>query len=498
MTNKTSAIKFIDNTEHRTARCPAMCVTEIGATRLAACVRGADRAIHAAFEKIKDMLFDTLTVVTPEGNRNVSVFDIYNTGMPKEYLNAEGKYTIRHGGTEFSVNSCLGLYPTRELFNPKSPVLGDRKELLDIIDETMATETGIAVNTPTQFWNECVCAKVDGMMKGYAGRVSMLAKSISGHSDTKWQDAVRAAARKSGLGVMEYGIVSRVLSACGPQTLKAINGEFPELGKAFGKENKKILKTKVEGEPIDISFATFNALEEQAKAIYADAYCEFKKLVIENVPNPRKVIPLTVPEISVDRKSTIDSTYFDWKVTVRGIPGGTVDVLIRAHSDKGTSYYPENIFALSKECPKGTLVFKDDVDAAAMVCGDMHHPGNPPMTLNIPYEVKNTVPFLDKEDIDKADLGKTVGIDAGIAVAGLVTTIKANDIGPDMMDWHEAVHAYYQGHSMTRLFTCTKTQSTKDDLKRLVDEYESGDYNLIAMLTVGLRDGSPTDEKHDC
>jgi hypothetical protein len=66
-----------------------------------------------------------------------------------------------------------------------------------------------------------------------------------------------------------------------------------------------------------------------------------------------------------------------------------------------------------------------------------------------------------------------------------------------MMDWHEAVHAYYVGHSDTNLFAKTATKSTRVDLKRLVDEYESGDYNLIAMLTIGLRDGSPTDETHN-
>ena len=497
MPKSNTAIQFVDYTEHRTARCPAMCVSEQGAIRLASCVRGADSAIHATFARIKERLFEPLTVVTNDGTVHVTIFDIYNTGMPQDYLNNSGKFTVLRGDTEFSLNSCVGLYPTRELFNPKSPVLGDRSELLAIVNETISTQTGIEVDTPSKFWNECVCAKVDGMMKGYANRVSMLAKSISGHSDTKWADAVRTAAKRSGLGVMEYGIVSRVLTACGPQTLHAVNGELPELNKVFGKENNRTLKTKVEGEALEITYAAFDNLKDRARAIYLDAFTEFKKAVTESVPNPRKVIPLTVPEITVDRNSTIDSTYFDWKVTVRGIPGGTVEVLIRAHSDKGTSYYPENIFALSKECPKGTLVFKEDVDVARMVCNDMHHPGNPPMTLNIPYEVSYQIPSLDKDNVGKVDLDRTVGIDAGTAVAGLITTIGKKDIGPDMMDWHEAVHAYYEGHSGTKLFTTTATKATRDDLKRLVEEYESGDYNLVAMFTLALRDGSPTDETHE-
>lgn len=496
MTNNDSAIKFIDTTETRTARCPSMCVSETGATRLAACARGADHAIHAALLKIKEALFDTINVVTKDGTKRVSIFDIYTTGLPKEYLNADGKYTLIRNGAEYSANSCLGLYPTRELFNPKSPVLGGRQEFLDIINETMTTETGLAVDTPSQFWNECVCTKVDGMMKGYASRVSMLDKPVNGKTDMKWKDSVRTIAKKSGLGVLEYNIIARVLTNCGPQTMNAINGEMPSLKKVFGKENKKKLKMKVEDEALEVSFATFDRLSEQAKAIYEAAYVEFKKSVTENVPNPKKLIPFTVPSISVDRNSTIDSTYFDWKVTLRGIPGGTVEVLIRAHSDKGTNYYPENIFALSKEFPKGTVVFNGEVDIPSMVCKDMNHPGNPPMTLNIPYEVETKVPSLDKEDVEKVDLNKTVGMDAGIAVAGLVTSMKSNDLTSDMMDWHEAVHAYYKDHSQTNLFTRTKTKSTKDDLKRLVDEYEAGDYNLIAMLSIGLRDGSPTDEAH--
>ena len=495
MSKQTTAIKFIDDIEKRTARCPAMCVSEQGATRLAACVRGAERAIRAALGIIKERLFEPLTVITGDGTVNVSVFDIYNTGLPKEYQDAEGKYTVLSGTTEYRLNSCVGLYPTREIFNPNAPLLADRAGMLRIIDETIAEETGIAVETPSKFWNECVCAKVDGMMKGYAQRVSMLAKTISGHADSKWTDSVRTAARNSGLGVMEAGIVSRVLAACGPQTLKAINGEMPELAKAFGKAGNRTLKTKVEGEAIDITAATFEPLAEKALEIYLQAYGEFKKAAAENAPSPKKV-SLTVPEITVDRGSTLDSTYFDWKVTVRGLPGGTVEMLIRAHSDKGTNYYPENIFALSKECPKGTLVFSGDVDVASMVCRDANCPGIPPMTLNIPYEMPRKVPSLDKEDVKDVDLDKTVGLDAGISVAGLVTTIKANDIGPDMMDWHEAVHAYHAEHSNTRLFTTTYTKSTRDDLQRLVDEYNAGDYHLLAMLTVGLRDGSPTDEEH--
>lgn len=491
-----TAIKFNDDTENRTARCPAMCVSEQGAVRLAASVRGADRAIHAAFARIKERLFEPLTVVTNDGTVTVSVFDIYNTGLPQEYLNDGNKYTVISGTTEFSVNTCVSLYPTRELFNPKSPVLGDRAEILSIVNDAVAEETGVAVETPSSFWNECVCAKVDGMMKGYAKRVSMLAKSISGHADSKWSDAVRNAAKKSGLGLLEYSIIARVLVACGPQTIKAINGELPDLDKVFGKAHSKTLKTKVEGEGIDTTYATFDALADSAKTIYTNAYEAFKLAVIENVPNPRKMIPLTVPEITVDRGSTINSTYFDWKVTVRGLPGGTAEVLIRAHSDKGTNYYPKNLFACTKECPKGTLVFTGDVTVEHMVCGDLHHPGKPSMTLNIPYTVGRKVPSLDKESVSDVDLDKTIGIDAGTAVAGLITTIKAKDIAPGMMDWHEAVHAYYAGHAYTKLFTTTATKSTRDDLKRLVDEYDSGDYNLIAMLTVGLRDGSPTDESH--
>lgn len=496
MPTTNTAIKFIDDIENRTARCPAMCVSEQGATRLAACVRGADKAIHAAFAKIKESLFEVLTVITNDGAVNVSVFDIYNTGLPKEYLTSDNKYHVVRGMTEFFLNSCVGLYPTRELFNPKSPLLADRSEILSIIDKTISEETGVTVETPSMFWNECVCSKVDGMMKGYAQRVSMLAKEISGHADSKWADAVRTAAKNSGLGVMEYGIIARVLTVCGPQTAKAINGDMPDVDKAFGKSHNKTLKTKIEGEGINITYATYNSLSESAKAIYSAAFDYFKKAAVENVPNPKKVIPLTVPQITLDRNSTIDSTYFDWKVTVRGIPGGTVEVLVRAHSDKGTTYYPENLFAFTKECPKGTLVFTNDVNVAEMVCSDMNHPGKPPMTLNIPYTVERKIPSLDKDSIDAIDLDKTVGMDAGVAVAGLVTTIKAKDITEDMMDWHEAVHAYYVGHSDTNLFAKTATKSTRDDLKRLVDEYESGDYNLIAMLTIGLRDGSPTDETY--
>ena len=497
MPTTTTAIKFINDIENRTARCPAMCVSETGATRLAACVRGADRAIHAAFAKIKERLFEPLTVITNDGVVNVSVFDIYNTGLTKDYLTGSNKYTVVRGTTEFSLNSSVGLYPTRELFNPNSPVLGDRAELLALIGQTISEETGIVAEPPSTFWNECVCSKVDGMMKGYVQRVSMLAKSISGHSDSKWSDAVREVANKSGLGLVEHTIISRVLAKCGPQTEKAINHEMASLDKVFGKANNKTFKTKVEGDEFEINYATFETYGNSPKEIYLTAYDVFKKAVIENVPNPKKVIPLTVPEISIDRNSTIDSTYFDWKVTVRGIPGGSVEVLIRAHSNKATTYYPENLFAFTKEFPKGTLVFTDDVNVAEMVCSDMNHPGKPPMTLNIPYTVERKVPSLNKDDIPKVDLNKTVGMDAGVAVAGLVTTIKAKDITEDMIDWHEAVYAYYVGHSDTNLFAKTATKSTRDDLKRLVDEYESGDYNLIAMLTIGLRDGSPTDETHD-
>lgn len=77
MPTTNTAIKFIDDIENRTARCPAMCVSEQGATRLAACVRGADKAIHAAFAKIKESLFEVLTVITNDGAVNVSVFDIF-------------------------------------------------------------------------------------------------------------------------------------------------------------------------------------------------------------------------------------------------------------------------------------------------------------------------------------------------------------------------------------------------------------------------------------
>jgi len=496
-----TAIKMVDDTEHRTARCPAMCVTERGAKRLASCVIGANKAIKAAFERIKERLFDQLTVITNDGTVNMTVFDIYCEGIPEEYLNAEKKYTIIRGTTEYTVNASIGngpnARPTRELFNPNSPILGDRAEFISMIDNAISEETGITVETPATYWNECVCAKVDGMMKGYTQRVSMLSKAVNGHADTKWAFAVRSVAKKSCLDVFNYGKIVKVLTVCGPQTLKAINGEMPELKKAFGKDNKKTLKTKVEGEALDITFDEFEKLADKALEIYLDAYSEFKKAVIENVPNPNKVIPITLPELVVDRGSTLDSTYFDWKVTARGLPGGTVDILIRAHSDKGTNYYPENLFALSKVCPKGTIVFNGDVNVSKMVCTDMHHPGIPPMTLNIPYDVPRKVPSLDKEHIQDIDLAKTVGIDAGIAVAGLITTIKAKDIGPDMVDWHEAVHAYYQDHSETKLFTTTSTVSTRDDLKRLVDEYESGDYNFIAMLSIAMRDGSPTDAKHD-
>jgi hypothetical protein len=183
MPTTTTTIKFINDIERRTARCPAMCVSETGATRLAACVRGADRAIHAAFAKIKESLFESLTVITNDGKVNVSVFEIYNTGLPKEYLNGS-KYTVVRGTTEFSLNSCVGLYPTRELFNPKSPVLGDRAELLALIDQVISEETGIVAETPSMFWNECVCSKIDGMMKSYAQRVSMLAKAIGVNEGT--------------------------------------------------------------------------------------------------------------------------------------------------------------------------------------------------------------------------------------------------------------------------------------------------------------------------
>lgn len=496
MSENNKAIKFIDDIENRTARCPSMCVSKTGAIRLAACVRGADRAIHAAFAIIKERLFESLTIITNDGAVNVSVFDIYNTGLPKEYLGKDNKYLVVRGTAKFSLNSSVGLYPTRELFNPNSPILGDRAELLAMIAQTMSEETGIVSETPSKFWNECVCSKVDGMMKGYAQRVSMLAKAISGHSDSKWSDAVREAAKKSGLDLTKRIIISRVLAKCGPQTEKAINGEMASLEKAFGKANNKTFKTKIEGDEFEINYATVETYGDSPKEIYLAAYEEFKKAVIENVPNPKKVIPLTVPELSIDRNSTIDSTYFDWKVTVRGIPGGSVEVLIRSHSNRGTTYYPENLFAFTKECPKGTLVFSDDVNVADMVCADMNHPGKPPMTLNIPYSVERKVPSLDKDDISKIDLEKTVGMDAGIAVAGLITTIKPKDMDEGMIDWHEAVHAYYVGHSDTNLFTKTATKSTRDDLKRLVDEYESGDYTIIAMLTLGIRDGSPTNESH--
>ena len=254
-----------------------------------------------------------------------------------------------------------------------------------------------------------------------------------------------------------------------------------------------VLKDKNNGSGIDMT--RFDPVDQNNSPDETNAirFIIQPKYGLEFTP---KKVSLTVPSIKVDSKSTLDSTYFDWKVTVRGLPGGTVEMLLRAHSDKGTNYYPENIFALSKECPKGTLVFTRDVDVASMICRDANRPGNLPMTLNIPYEVPVKVPTLAKEDIQYVDLDKTLGIDAGVSVAGLITTIGPKEIGKDMLDWHEAVHAYHADHAGTNLFTKTATKATRDDLLRLVDEYNSGDYRLISMLTIGLRDGSPTDEAH--
>lgn len=497
MTENNKAIKFVEDIEHRTARCPAMCTSEQSALRLSACVKGANEAIHAILNRIKEHLFDPMTLTYNGGSKVITMFDIYCTGIEKEFIGVDGKYSLSYNGQQYSSNACIGLYPTRELLNPKAQVLGTRDDYISIVNDAMSFAINLAVETPATFINECVFTKVDGMMKGYTNRVAMLSKAIGGHSDSKWVDAVRDASKKSGLGVLEAGIVSRVLCACGPQVNRAMNGMLPNLQKVFGKEMNKVLNTKIYEEAIAISYSTFDNLSESAKRVYDAAIEMFKKSVVENVPNPSKVIPLTVPSISVDRNAKIDSTYFDWKVTIRGIPGGTVDVLIRAHSDKGTNYYPDNIFAFSKEFPKGTFVFNGDIDATAMVCNDMNHPGIPPMTLNIPYEVNKMVPSLNKEDIPKVDLEKTVGMDAGIAVAGLVTSLDSSHIGKDVVDWHEAVHAFHKFNPGAYLFTQTATKSTRDDLKRLSDEYETGKYNMIAMLTIALRDGSPTSEKYN-
>ena len=495
MSNQPKAIKLVDDIETRTARCPAMCVSEQGATRLVACVHAVESAMHATFDIIKEHLFEPLTAVAGDHTIKITVFDIYATGFPKECRGDDGKYTVSRVERVYRINSSVNEYPTRELFNPISPVLPGREILLHLICKIIFEETGISVDEVVTFLKESVWTKVDGMLKGYTRRVSTLAKTISGHSDSKWSDAVRLAAQKTELDFITSSKLSRVLISCGPQTIKAINGELPDMNKIFGKDGKKVFKTKVDGDEQTMSLAEFTGMYRQALEIYLSAYAEFRKLAIANIPDPKKV-SLTVPSIKVDSKSTLDSTYFDWKVTVRGLPGGTVEMLLRAHSDKGTNYYPENIFALSKECPKGTLVFTRDVDVASMICRDANRPGNLPMTLNIPYEVPVKVPTLAKEDIQYVDLDKTLGIDAGVSVAGLITTIGPKEIGKDMLDWHEAVHAYHADHAGTNLFTKTATKATRDDLLRLVDEYNSGDYRLISMLTIGLRDGSPTDEAH--
>ena len=503
MSNINKGIQFAEVEERRTARCPAMCASKFDAIRLVNCAKGANRAIIAVCDRIKECLFDKVFVNTNKGVRAMSIFDIYNIGMPDEYLNTDGKITIRCENKEYTLNKSAAIgarqntRPTRELYNEQSPVLGQRSVAMQIIKEVFAQENGSMVEIPPTFWNESVCAEIDKMMKGYAQRVSLISKKINGHSDSKWAESIRIVIKKTNYGVLEAGIIARVLLNVGPQPNKAINDEFPDLGKVFGKDNNRIFKTKIEGDEVNISYDSFSRLIPQANEVYRNAFREFKRLVCEHIPKPQENRPLVVPKIVVARESNIDSTFFDWKVTLRDIPGGSVNMYVRSHSDKGTSYYPKNLFAVTSEEPKGTLVFNDTVDVENMICDDLQHPGKVSMMLNIPYKIKCCKPVFNKDSIKYIDLSRTIGIDAGLAVAGLVTTVPGATIGRDMMDWHEAIHAYKSECPGAKLFVNTMSKTTRDDLHRLSAEYETGQYNFIAMLTIALRDGAPADKQHN-
>ena len=481
-----SFIKLTPTKETRTAVCPAACVSVIGAERIGKASELSNKLIHEVLSLVQGNLFAPLTLVTKNGSKTVSLFNIYHGDLAKEDIGEDDKYTVRFKSKEYKLNKCLGLYPTRELFNPKSPLAGNRDEIVD-------------GSCDATFWNETVCAKIDGMVKGYVGRVS---GDSEGNSDSKWGDAVYGVSNKSNGDFVTRSKTARVISRLGPQVMNAMNGEMPDTEPAFGKNGKKALKTKIDSEAFEITKEQFDSLEN-TKTIYIAAIEEFKKMVVENFPNPKKNIPITVPKITVHRDGRMKGQFFDWEVVIYGLPGGPVNMYIRAHSDKKSTYYPKNLFAQTKETPKGTLIIADNTDINAMVCDDPSRACKVQLTLNIPYEVEVNVPSIvtaenGKPDLNAVNLDEVIGMDAGIAVGGLITTIKPDQIGPDMVDWHEAVYAYSKdGGRETNLFKTTATKSTRDDLVRLCDEYAEGRYTLVGMFTLGLRDGAPTDEAHD-
>lgn len=495
-------IELIPTEESRTARCPAMCQTIIGGRILAASALASNNAIHAVLDAVKGRLFDDMVVSTADGPVHTNIFNIYLGKLPR---NCAGEIIRGDETYRANIKSIYQGYVTRELCNKKSPIIGDSTNFIKAIDEEFACRTTLETRTPVKFWNESVCAKIDGMVKGYAGRVAMEAKAISGHQDSKWDDAIRAALKSAGKFDMNMELAARILAKTGPQPDHWANATTPDLSRVFGKENNKMFATKVCGEPIEISpsqyYAEGNPVADGLKTLYFAAFKYFMQYVIEGFPNPTKVMPLTVPEIQIERGTRITGGYFDWEVTIVGIPGGKTKLFIRAHSDKGGTYYPDNLFAYTSDKPKGTIVFNDEVTAERLVCTDVNRAQRSLMTINIPYKLTTSRPAIVKNEdgkpnLDAIDLNKVIGMDVGIAVAGVVTTIRPEDFSTDMIDWHEAIHAYRDGHAKTNLFTKTATKSVRDDLQRMCKEYEDKSYTLVSLFSLGVRDGSPTDASH--
>lgn len=518
MASSNEAIKLVDTTEHLTARCPAMCMDKTSADKLLLCVTAVNQVIHQVLDSIKGMLFEPLTMKTSRGTRKITVFDIYCFGLPRKYEDSDGHevnclwevgdpdssdgkkkemFIVMRGRKQYLLNASTGLYPTRSLFQANLP--GSRQALLDVISESFSKAFGKPVEKVSVLFRDCVCEKVDSMLKGYARRVSRLSRpAVAKHPDTKWKTALCKTANDIKLDSVEAKKLIKILDDCLPQTDRAVNGELPDARCFFGEKLDKEVKRTIDNETWKLTYeVSFLRCEKQVKKLYRGAYKEFCSLVLENFPIPKKLIPVTFQGMTVDKMETVGNKYFDRVVKLQ-MPGGSIPLLIRIHSGKGTNYYPDDLFAMTSGCPKPTLVIKrNDVKGRDMICGGAAIPVDIPMTLNIPYERPISVPNFSKDDAEKVSLSTTVGIDAGYAVAALTTTISSKNIGPDMMDWHEAVYAYHKERPNTNLFTRTASGTCRDDLMRLCNEYKSGNYNLICLLTVALREGAPVDAEHD-
>ena len=92
-------IELIPTEESRTARCPAMCQTIIGARILAASAMASNNAIHAVLDAVKARLFDDMVVSTADGPVHTNIFNIYLGKLPR---NCVGE--IIRGGETYRTN----------------------------------------------------------------------------------------------------------------------------------------------------------------------------------------------------------------------------------------------------------------------------------------------------------------------------------------------------------------------------------------------------------